>query len=207
MSAARLVAEAAFSKPQSVPLPADEPRITLRRTRVSAKREFTPAFRFADALPGKADHKSPRIFRIAASSGIDPRDADVPAKASTKTIAKADTTVLSPAFAQEALPPSRRKEAAANRRPGPVLQVFIAPAQQNAVTPSPEMLHESCPSTQLAVLVEKLARIDALLDEINRAQDFQVQIESSQEVWYGLSNAADRIDIQIQSWLACTLSA
>lgn len=167
MSAARLAAETAFSvsrQPSSEP----PPTITVRRSR-----GFSTEVANAEAAPGAEQaalaSKGPRIFRLGSSTAAAAKTADVE---SAPVVAGSQFTEA------EEIPAIRRKRrVAAHQRPGPVVQIFKAPAddrgdddhRRDAAAVGDGVTH-----AQLAFLAEMLADVQSVLDDIQRARAFRV---------------------------------
>jgi hypothetical protein len=168
--------------------------VIVRRPRWQTGKELAAAQQAPDAPSDVVDHKSPRTFRIAAAPGIRPAELDESARARGDV----EAFVLGSGQPPEVLRLSRRKRATAEQRPGPVFQVFQAPAQTSAAAQAVEATPPGRLGAQVRVLTEKLAALDAVFDEIRRAQALHVQDDSFDAVWYGLSRAADELRGQMQ---------
>ena len=160
-SPARLAAEAAFS----ISSPSSEgpaPTVTVRRSKVlepvspGEGADLAVAAEAAvEAGTSAESGKGPRVFRLPQPSQepIDP----APAGPST------DEGRASSA-SQQVAHQRKKKRAAADQRPGPVVHIFGAPAVA-AAHPGAELTHQ-----QLVALATLLASVQPILDDIERAQ-------------------------------------
>ncbi len=187
MSAARLAAELAFSLPPQ-PASADSgPIVVVRRAKGITRDEAVAAPVPTAAEDADARHKGPRIFRVASASGL-AADGEAHAQA------------LHAGDDQDLPHARRRRLLAADRRPGPLLQVYQAPHQpQFDVDAGADAQSEGSPRL-LEALARQLAGIEPVFDDIRRAQAFRFREDGSDEAWQGLSVAADTVHgwIQVQ---------
>lgn len=181
MSAARLAAEQAFSPPPPHGTPTSEPLVVVKRARLRVPVLPAQAAQEAGAPEGGAEAKGPRIFRVESQAGVQAADAADATAASTLPLPAAGVPATS----------RRQRASAAQRRPGPVLQVFQAPAQPPAATHGGES----------ADLRQALAEVEAVFDAIRRARAFQLRDVECEAAWRDLSAAADQVQRQMRAQL------
>jgi hypothetical protein len=205
-SPARLAAEAAFADvagPRTSP--SQPPQVTVRRRRVAhpdVAPQANPAAAGKDerATAGQPrTDKSPRVFRVAGEPASQGRaapsgdQAATAAAASTGQVPAQAGTGKPAATGTQAASRARPRQAAANRRPGPVLHVVHAMAR-----PSPPVQHRWPPSAGLA---QALADVGLVLDAVARAQAWVFVIEHRTREWHRLSQRLDALRRELKARL------
>ena len=157
-TAARLAAESAFV---AAPALAQQlvPLVTVRGRRISPRLTSGAATECEALAESTSNTNKPRVFLLpSATSGAEEESAS--SLATGQEIAVARRVEASP----------RRRRVASDQRPGPVVQVYEAPACAIGVGKD-----ELLPTFhQLAVLSKMLAEIDLLLKAIRQAQEFRI---------------------------------
>lgn len=190
MSRARLLAEEAFSMPPAPAPVVSSPLIIVRKARLGTRTSLLPASQ--DLAPGESEPagKDPRVFRISAAgqdSGIDERHEG-------QGLSAHEPAGMSDSRVPNAEPPRRRL--AADKRPGPVVQLYQAPSDPRADAAVAQAQGQG--GSSLAGLTRALAELDPVFQAIAYAQSFQAVDESDRGAWSEIARAADEIDRDIK---------
>ena len=160
-SAAWYAADGAFAQQQRVPRPSAAV-VTIRQSRVAVQTPGPIAVEDRFAQARSSDEKSPRVFQIgAAPTRIHQGSPNQPSRQETED-----------RVARLGLPPLRRKRISVDKSPGPVLRILPLQGEPDAEIDG--IAKAACMSiNEVDSLLEMLAQVDAVFDEIRRAQSFR----------------------------------
>lgn len=184
-SAARLAAEAAFAAPQVRSLPQTSAQVIVRRTR-SASLAGKPKPEAGDGPTIETAARGARVFRVEAAPTSRSARAGIAVEPSPT---EASTHSSSLPVHAPASPNGRR--IAADKRPGPVSHVILAPSEREREAEAPQ--------PRLDLLLGELERVTPVLEFIARAQAFSLVNERIAREWLRLSRKVDKLHEQIRA--------
>lgn len=188
-SAARLAAESEF-QPSRQHSPEHPPTITVRRSRVplsKAAEDEAGEQPAAESLPGGP--KGPRIFRVVSAGET---RADKPARSDSQPPAAGSSVSAAPAAA---VTTRRRRRVGADQRPGPLRLIVQAPIASSLDTLVAERFDLT--REQLAELAGRLASVQIVLDDIQRARELELLDPAWAAHWSVLLQRADQLARQL----------